>query len=355
VGAAGLVLAVGGGAIASARVEPAAAAVSAAPAMVRAAPSRTSANPAFTIAVIPDTQAETARADRRFDHRTRWLVRAADALDLRYVLHTGDITNWGWLDQAQYVKARSAMGRLTAAGIPYSVAAGNHDGRAVGWDGVAGSTGYGGSAYMYNPECPARLGAALCWSWILNRMTAEFNQYFDESTYGGLAGEFERGKTENSYSYFTAEGKSFLVLTLELWPRREVIAWANRVVAANPHRTVLVQTHSYLTASGAISTSNGGYGATSPQFLFDHLIKRHRNIAMVFSGHTGRGAKRTDRGVHGNTIVSYLFNDAGPRRNPVRLVRINTATGRVVSRVISPASSERMPEYRTADTVSLVR
>jgi hypothetical protein len=317
--------------------------------------SQPDADTTFTFAVIPDTQAETAPGDRRFANRTRWLVRSRDALDLRYALHTGDVTNWGWLDQSQYVRARAAMDLLTAAGVPYSVAAGNHDGRAVGWNGVPGSTGYGGGAYMYNPECPRRLGSAICWSWILNRMTDEFNDYFDEPTYGGLAGEFESGQTENSYSLFTAEGKRFMVLTLELWPRPQVIEWANRVVAAHRHRNVLVQTHSYLTGSGAISTSNGGYGATSPRYLFDRLIKRHRNIIMVFSGHTGRGATRTDRGVHGNTIVSYLFNDAGPSRNPVRLVRIDVATGRVVSRVVSPISHEWLRRYRTVDTVSLVR
>ncbi len=326
----------------------------AAPAAGTARP-RAPVDTTFTIAVIPDTQAETAPGEHRFENRVAWLVGAADRLDLAYVLHTGDVTNWGWLDQSQYVKARAAMGRLTAAGIPYSVTAGNHDGRAVGWNGVPGSTGYGGAAYMYNPECPSKLGKDLCWSWLLNRMTNEFNTYFDESTYGGLAGEFEAGKTENSFSTFSAGGRRFLVLTLELWPRPEAVAWANRVVAAHPRRNVLVQTHCYLTGGGTISTSNGGYGSTSPRYLFDNLVKRHRNIKMVFSGHTGAGASRRDRGVHGNLVVSYLFNDAGPTRNPVRLVRVDTATGRVVSRVVSPVSHEWLSQYRTVDHVSLVR
>ena len=109
--------------------------------------------------------------------------------------------------------------------------------------------------------------------------------------------------------------------------RARVVAWANGVVAANPTRNVIVNTHSYLAADGTISTSNGGYGATSPRYLFDNLMKLHPNIEMVLSGHVGQAAVRTDTGINGNKVVSFLqaFHST---TNPVRLVEIDTAPAR---------------------------
>ena len=43
---------------------------------------------------------------------------------------------------------------------------------------MAGSTGYGGSAYMYNPECKTRFAASECRSDLLVRHTEEFNGTF---------------------------------------------------------------------------------------------------------------------------------------------------------------------------------
>ncbi len=61
-------------------------------------------------------------------------------------------------------------------------------------------------------------------------------------------------------------------------------------MAAHPDENVIVLTHSYLEADGSISQSNGGYGATSPQYLYDNLIKVYPNIKFVLSGHVGISA-----------------------------------------------------------------
>ena len=50
----------------------------------------------FTIAIIPDTQWETSDPPKIegewFKNRTQWLAANKDDLDLRFVLHTGDVT-----------------------------------------------------------------------------------------------------------------------------------------------------------------------------------------------------------------------------------------------------------------------
>ena len=291
----------------------------------------------FSIAIIPDTQAETNDpGNTPFLNRTSWLVANKGAFDLRYVLHTGDVTNWGWLDPGQFSRARAAMNVLTGAGLPYAVSIGNHDTAAVGWNGVRGSTRYGGSAYMYNPECRGRLGAAACKSWLLVRRTRAFNKTFPLTGLGDVSAVFSPGSADNYASTFRANGTDWLVLTLELWPRKEVVAWARTVVAGHRGHNVIIQTHSYLDSRGRVATSNGGYGATSPRYLYDQVVSRYSNVKLVFSGHTGRFTSRTDTR-NGDPVVSYLGNDlGGPSHNPVRILTINTSTGDLVSTVYDP-------------------
>lgn len=312
----------------------------------------------FTVAVMPDTQDETLNsASQKFSNRTQWLAANRDKLNLKYVMHSGDVVNWGWLVPSQFDVAKAAVKELADAGIPYAMAIGNHDTAAVGWNNVAGSTGYGGSAYMFNPECPTRLGASQCFSHLLVRNTDAFNDAFPLASIRNVGGAFEAGKVDNIWTSFTdgSSGTKWLVLTLELWPRKDVVAWAADVVASHPDFNVLVQTHSYLTSGGGIDQSNGGYGATSGQYLYDNLIKKYANIKLVFSGHVGTAAKRVDTGVNGNRIVSYLECFHSPRTNPVRLVTIDPATGTVSTRIYAPLTDETWSQYSTTDSIDLVR
>ena len=280
----------------------------------------------FTIAVIPDTQDETSSPyATRFADRVSWLVDHRRELDLRYAIQIGDLTSWGHVAPAQFEKASTEIKPLEAV-IPWSVAAGNHD---------TGAVCAGGSA------CPGADATKTV------RDVSMFNRYFPASRFGSLSGTYEPGKAENSYSKFSAGGKDWMVLTLELWARPEVVAWAADVVKANPSRNVIVNTHSYLEGDGSISGSNGGYGSTSPRYLFDHLVGVYPNVVMVVSGHVGQAAVRTDTGKSGNTVVSFLqaFHSS---TNPVRLVEIDTARGSMSSRVYAPGTDTSYPQYTTS-------
>lgn len=303
----------------------------------------------FSLAVIPDTQREVGTIkDTRFAGRTAWLAANKATLDLQFVLHTGDVVNWGWLVPSQYAMASSAMKNLEAAGIPYALSVGNHDTRAVGWDGVAGSTAYGGYNYSGNPECPQRLGASQCVSELLVRHTEEFNQTFPASRFSNLRAEFEPGKADNNYSTFSAGGKNWLVLTLEFTPRTAVVNWAKEVVASHPTYNVIVQTHYYMDGNGTISPSNAGYGSNSGKYLYDNLISVYPNIKMVFCGHIGDNGYREDIGKNGNKIASYLLNGPTDNTNPVRLVEVDTSAGTLTAKVYSPATNTtRLPTTTT--------
>ncbi|MFT3888432.1 MAG: metallophosphoesterase [Arachnia sp.] len=310
----------------------------------------------FTLAVIPDTQEEVNKAtDTRSIGRTQWLVDNKAKLGLKYVLHTGDIVNWGDVDPKQYDIAQKSLVPLAQAGIPYSLAIGNHDTPAVGHDGKAGSRGYGGSAYVNNPECKEKFGAEKCKTWLLIRDTKVFNERFPLSSLSDVGGTFEPGKVDNMWTTFRADGADWLVLTLEFHARKEAIEWARGVVASHPTHNVIIQTHSYLTSSGSIYTTASGYGSTTGTYLFDNLIKVYPNIKLVFSGHVGNAAKRVDTGVNGNKIVSYLGCFHSRTTNPMRLVTIDADTGLVTTKVYAPATNATTAAWATSDTISVIK
>lgn len=246
----------------------------------------------FTFAVIPDTQMEVRNITDRLANRNQWLIDNQDDLNLEFVTHSGDVVNWD--DTGQYQIADAAMQQLTDAGIPYSLSVGNHDTAAV---------------------CPGGDACPDADETITLRDSSMFNDYFEAAEYGAVAGAYQQGQVDNIYSTFNAAGRDWMILNLELWPRQEVIDWAKDVVASHPEHNVIVVTHSYLNGVGAIEQTNGGYGATSPQHLYDELISQYPNIKLVFSGHTGTSKRNVSPGADGN-VYSYLqaFHDRRPTR-----------------------------------------
>ena len=239
----------------------------------------------FTIAVIPDTQNETHRSDDdRLKNRVDWLLDNRKRLDLRFAIHTGDVVDWDTPDHRQYVNAAEAFLPLQAK-VPWAAAVGNHDTAAV---------------------CPGGAACPGVDSHLLVRDTRTFNTYFPSDHFGAFAGRFEEEKVDNSYHAFRAGGRDWMVVTLEPWPREEVVAWAADLVASQPKRNVILVTHAYLTEDGDISDSNGGYGSSSPRFLYDRIVSQYPNVKLVLSGHTGQAKVRTDTTSGKNRVASML-------------------------------------------------
>ncbi|RWZ49863.1 metallophosphoesterase [Labedella phragmitis] len=276
----------------------------------------------FSLAIIPDTQMEMGRTTR-FAQRNEWLVENKEELDLRYALHTGDVTNWGEKDPAQYTVASDAMKVLEDGGIPAAIAIGNHDTSAVCPGGAS---------------CPGENPS------ITIRDTPLFNETFPATRYTNISAVYETGRVDNQVQIFSAGGADFLILTLELWPRTEVVEWAKEIVASHPGHNVIVNTHSYLEGDGSIMQGDGGYGATSPQYLYDELISRYANVKMVFSGHVGMSNQRTDVGVNGNRIASFLGGFHSPL-NPVKLVEVDVDAGTLTAEVHVPQTKTHESQY----------
>lgn len=280
---------------------------------------------AFSIAIYPDTQMEVLTdTDRRFANRTQWVLNNRSALDTRFLLQTGDLVNWDTPGHEQYVRASAGLQPLDAAQLPYAIAVGNHDTAAVC---------PGGSA------CPGESTP------VTVRNTTTINRYFPVSRFPAMFDQFEPGKIDNAFSTFTAGGRKWLVLTLELWPRTVAINWAKDVVATYRDHNVIVVTHSYLEADGTIGQTNGGYGANSPQYLYDQLIRPYPNVRLVFSGHTGSAANRVDTADNGNSVAAFLSAFHSRTTNPIQIVEIDTAAGSVSTRFYAPQTRTEYPQY----------
>ena len=266
----------------------------------------------FSFAVVPDTQPEVQADDPRTDKRVAWLVQHRDQLNLKWVLHSGDVEDWDTPDHHQWVSMSTRFAALAAAGIPFIASPGNHDTAAVC---------AGGSA------CPGADTA------VTVRDTTLWNSYYPPS-YFGFEGLAEPGKSDNGFRTFRAGGDDWLVLSLEIWPRQQIVDWAKGVIAAHPHHNVIVLTHMFLEGNGTISPTNGGYGATSPAKLWDAL-KVYPNVVMTVSGHTGQVYSGTTAAADGHPVAMFLQAMHAPHTNPVRIVTVDTAAGTIRTQVRS--------------------
>ncbi len=271
-----------------------------------------SASEAFTIAVIPDVQQETSGT--RWANRLQWIVDNRSSQNIKFVLQVGDMMNFN-LD-SQYAFMSEGLKILDNAAVPYATAIGNHDTAAVRSD--------SGSA------APGDVNANL-------RNTTKYNTYFPLSRFRNLRGVDETGKIDNAWHTFTAGGLDWLVLNLELWPRTGAVNWAKTIVAGHPNHNVIILTHAHLNSDGSIQQDNGGYGDNSPQYVFNNLMKPYANVRLLFCGHVGTHAHRTDKGTNGNTIYSFLQCYHDNTTNPTRLIRIDPAAGAIKSSVYCPS------------------
>ncbi|MCE5326566.1 MAG: PEP-CTERM sorting domain-containing protein [Planctomycetaceae bacterium] len=242
---------------------------------------------AFTLVIMPDTQSYTQHDTDLLYAQTQWIADHVTSNNIAGVIQVGDLTQNNY--STEWTVARNAMDTLNGV-VPYVLSTGNHD-YGPGGDSSTRATTFNSAAYF---------GAG--------------TPYATQASIGGF---FEAGKTDNSYSTFTAAGKEWIVLSLEFAPRNSVVAWADQVLTAHPDAKAIVTTHAYLDST-ELRYDWDAYGATqeaSPrsyglaalpggandgQDLWDSLISKH-DVAFVFSGHAlGDGVAR-------NSVV----NDTG--------------------------------------------
>ena len=227
---------------------------------------------AFSVVVLPDTQGYSMSFPESYVAQTKWIVDHKKDRNIACVLHLGDITNNNTRDQ--WENAVRAMNLLDGQ-VPYFMTLGNHD-------------------YGDNGHCKDR--------------TTLFHEYFPRDKFSSLpqfGGSYDREpvRFDNSYHFFSAGGRDFLVLSLEFGPRNDVVRWANDVVDQHQDRAVILITHAYVyyddtrydwAKYGADQLWNphsypvakaSDHDVNDGQQLWDKLVSRHDNFVMTLNGH----------------------------------------------------------------------
>jgi hypothetical protein len=266
------------------------------------------ATPSFTIVVLPDTQIAVQNHPEYFDAQTQWIADNRTANNVQFVIHVGDVVEWP-ARTSDWERASRAMHRLDGK-VPYTVAVGNHDMDAWsrgGYDAVAA-----------------------------DRSTARFNTYFSYSlfsTMGTFGGAYPANASDNTVHRFSAGGVDWLVLTLKYNPTDAELAWAANVVATNPTRQVIVDTHDF---------TDGTTRSTVGQRIWNAVAGRFANVSMVVSGHYTNQGYRADIGVNGNVVHQVMADyqtysePAAAENSYLRLMRFSPDAGTVDVRTYSP-------------------
>jgi len=280
----------------------------------------------FTIPVLPDTQGEVSDKPEMLISQLKWIVDKKDSLNIPFVLHVGDIVNFD--NHGHWQTASDGFKILDDAKIPYVLCLGNHDTEAVGVNTGSAASNVPGATHLNL------------------RKTTKFNTYFPVSRLMGQKGRFEDGKSDNAYYTFKAGGLDWLIVSLEFCARKEPVDWAGKVVAEHPNHNVIILTHYHLNGNGDIAERNAGYGDLSPYEIYDMLIKKHPNILMVLSGHTGSSTWRNDRGDNGNRIYQILtdYQHENFGDGYIRLLEINPERRFLSGKVYSPYNGKEKCE-----------
>lgn len=211
----------------------------------------------FTIIAMGDTQNYTQSSTKAvFDAQTKWIAKNAEALNIVFVTHQGDLVNT-WDNLSEWSNAAASMSLLDGV-VPYGLLPGNHDQPNI--DGTPNS--------LY------------------------FNQTFP---YTRFANHFPTTGNQNNFHLFSAGGDDYIVLHIEDWPDQgavgPVIVWANDILNTYSSRKAIITTHGYLTTSGGYA---GKWGST--QYIRDTLVVPHDNVYFVLCGHSGEFTKTTTVG-----------------------------------------------------------
>jgi hypothetical protein len=267
----------------------------------------------FSIVLLPDTQYYSAQLNggtaAMFRAQTDWIVAHRDSLDLAFVLHVGDIVEYGDQYADHWTNAWNAMGALEDSlstglpeGIPYSAALGNHDQSPNG--DAAGTTTY-------------------------------YNQYFGTAHFAGRGywGGSYGSNNDNHASFFSAGGLDFVVLTFEYdaAPDAPVLAWADSVLAAHPSRWAVVDCHNLAGTGNPASFSAQG------QAVYDAL-KDRPNLFLMVGGHSPGEGRRTDtfQGSVTHTVVADYQSRANGGDGWLRVLAFDPAAGELRVRTFSP-------------------
>ena len=260
----------------------------------------------YSICVVGDPQSMTAWHHDALSGMYQWIADNAKAKKMQFVLSVGDITQSNTVTDAttgkegEWDRAWAAMSKMNGV-VPYSAIRGNHDG------------------------------------------IENFDKYFDNDTYRNqlmldgdqvVGGFFGEDSVENFWRTISFGSDKYLLIGLDFGPTDAEIEWACRLVEAYPDHKVIITTHAYITAEGALLDTYDSAAASNYQTqnsyagshievgvhindgddIWEKLGSKYENVLMIIAGHIGsdRVITRQTQGDKGNVVTQMLINPQMP-------------------------------------------
>lgn len=297
----------------------------------------------WSLALLPDTQHYSDQYPQLFDAQCSWLAKQAKAINLKYVVGLGDITDKN--TKREWDNAKHAIGLLDGV-APVALVTGNHDTELVYSGGQAAKE---------------------------NGLDAAFpaERLVQSATFGGL---FQPSCLANSYHLFSANQRDWMILCLEAGPRDPVVAWANSVLDKYPERAVIIATHIYLDKDGqridsrdpadagesprkyAFSKAPGG--TNDGEELWHKLIRKHANVVLVVCGHVHGVSHLTSTNDIGGEVHQILVDyqdDPEGGGGFLRLLTFSEDGRSIEANSYSPAHGLAKTDAGNAFTLSLTK
>jgi hypothetical protein len=237
----------------------------------------------FTLVAVSDTQYTVESFPATFAMQTQWAADHADdpAYNVAFLAHQGDMLRRGY-SGVQADVARDALSRMDGI-IPYSVVIGNHD-----FDNQFDDLDH-------------------------HISSAHFTSRFGDEMYAANAVSGFGGSSldqRNHYQLITAGDREYMVLGIEWEATDASIAWAQRVIDANPNTPVILSTHEYLNGGGR-TTSPLDPAGNSGQGIFTKLVSPNPQIFLVLGGHTGAVRHQTSLNAAGLPVFETVSDFEG--------------------------------------------
>lgn len=232
----------------------------------------------FRVVLLPDTQLYSESHPEIYVAQTQWIKDRAEPDHIKFVIHLGDIVQNPGAEE-EWKNADRAH-RILDGVVPYSMLPGNHDMRPADGQSVHDTP-------LYDKYFPV----------------TRFDKY---PWYGG-----HHGRTNGSnYCFFEVDEMKFMVLSLEFAPTDAALRWAGRIVDEHPDQRVIVATHCYMRLEGRDCNCGGQIG-NGGQGIWNKLIRKHKNIFLVVSGHVLGTTHQTSTNDAGAPVHEILCDYQG--------------------------------------------
>lgn len=218
----------------------------------------------FTIVWISDTQDMAYFGyGRPLAMMGEWIMDNRKALNIRYVVQTGDAVDNG-ASPWQWDRFDELYGQIGGK-IPYISAAGNHEVKKNGY-----------LEYLARPE-------------VLGMPPEQ---------------RFEQGKA--SFATFEANERKFVIVAVGYGIEQDAVPWVNDVLRQHEDSTAILLFHDYMQSEGRFS-KNG-------KAMFEQIVKPNPNVRLVLCGHVCGVSSRIDPiddnhdGVMDRTVTQMMYN-----------------------------------------------